>query len=472
MRLALSVPSPTEVVARLVDGAVASRTAAHGPAEAARAARPLVGEIEALRETLRVAGISRVAAATAGGAGVAAEMLAAGEPRLVVLDTPDPAQVADALAGDLDATALVLSVPPGADRVAVDLVAAAVGRAFRAEGLDPVSRTVVVAQPDDPLPWGDPATAGIVVAAPAGPRSALSAYALVPAGLAGADPGAMLADAAAVVDELAADSRDNPALLLGALLAAAPTVALAGPGPVAWVAQLLADGLPSGPLPVVVEGDGAPNWSAPEGLAVGVGEELPGADVATLGAPAAQILLWEHAVAVAAHLIGPPPSRAHTAVAPPADDPAFVDGAVAVHAGPWLPAGAATVAEAVSAFVAAATERGHGAAQLAVHAYLDRESDASVAVLRAELARRTGLTTTFDWAPRGPRAVAEGALVCQLTGEPDEPDSELDDLRELQQRMARADAAELARRGHPVLRLHLADRLAGLVGVTRAVQHL
>ncbi|MDN5749906.1 MAG: glucose-6-phosphate isomerase, partial [Pseudonocardia sp.] len=148
------------------------------------------------------------------------------------------------------------------------------------------------------------------------------------------------------------------------------------------------------------------------------------------------------------------------------------EGAVAVHAGPWLPAGTATVADAVSAFVASRAEAGPGPAHLAVHAYLDRESDASVAVLRAELARRTGLTTTFDWAPRGPRATAEGALVCQLTGDPDDADPELDGLRALQQRMARTDAGELARRGHPVLRLHLADRLAGLVGGVRAVQHL
>jgi len=107
---------------------------------------------------------------------------------------------------------------------------------------------------------------------------------------------------------------------------------------------------------------------------------------------------------------------------------------------------------------------------LALHAYLDRESDASVAVLRAELARRTGLVVTFDWAPRGPRATGPGTLVCQLTGEPDDdPGHRLNDL---QQDLARADADELARRGHPVLRLHLADRLAGLVTVARAVQHL
>lgn len=476
MRLALSLPPPSDVVARLVDGAVASRIARADPSvwadpvptgwvDAARATRPLAGEIAALREALRVAGITRVIAATAGGAGVAAEALAAGEPRLVVLDTPDPGQVADALAGDLDATVLVVSVPPGADRAAVDLVAATVERAFRAEGLDPATRTVVVAAPGGPVPTGATLVAG--PPQPGGPWSALSAYALVPAGLAGVDAWAASTDAAAVGAELAADSPANPALILGALLATSSTVALAGPGPVAWVAQLLAersDGGRRGPLPVAVEGDGAPGWSGPGALAIGVGEELPGAAACTLGPPAAQMLLWQHAVAVAAHLLDTGPGPVADAVPPPDEDPAFTEGAVAVHAGPWLPAGTATVADAMAAFV------GPGDGHLAVHAYLDREGDASVAVLRAELARRTGRSTTFDWAPRGPRATAQGTVVCQLTGDP-EDGGELD-LHELQQSLARADAAELARRGHPVLRLHLADRLAGLVTVVRAVQHL
>ncbi len=55
-------------------------------------------------------------------------------------------------------------------------------------------------------------------------------------------------------------------------------------------------------------------------------------------------------------------------------------------------------------------------------------SDASAAVLRAELARRTGLPTTFGWAPRcltGSGQHAKGGppdtRVCQLTADPDDP---------------------------------------------------
>ena len=119
-RLHSSVPPPAEVVARLVGDAVASRIAECDPTlwpgaarpgwvTAPRASRPLVGEIEGLRERLRVAGQVRVVLAATGGVGVAAEVLADVDSRLIVLDTTDPAQVADALAGDLGATVLVVS---------------------------------------------------------------------------------------------------------------------------------------------------------------------------------------------------------------------------------------------------------------------------------------------------------------------------------------------------------------------------
>jgi hypothetical protein len=150
-----------------------------------------------------------------------------------------------------------------------------------------------------------------------------------------------------------------------------------------------------------------------------------------------------------------------------------------VYAGPWLPAGTASVHDALRGLVDSAPDGAH----LSVHAYLDRIEDASAAVLRPELARRTGLPTAFGWAPRrlsgggqrdkgGPPDV----LVCQLTGAPDGgpagPGGDAGPLAELQLAQASADAVALAARGLPVLRLHFTDRLAGLVTLARAVQDL
>jgi hypothetical protein len=513
------------VLSRLVDGAVAGRVAAGDPAlwssvarpgwhRALRAARPLVGEIEALREQRRVAGQIRVVLAAAGGVGVAAEALTDADPRLVVLDTTDPAQVADAVAGELAATVLVVSVPPGEDPAPVRLLRDTVHAAFRADGLDPAAHTVVVTPPDGPLLPADGSArpdGTVVVLGPDdvdGPWAAFTAYALVPAGLAGADVAAALADATAARDVVGADAADNPALMLAALLADAPAVALAaasgyaghdGPPALAeWVAQLVAGGLGKdgrGPLPVLVEGQGAPEWSSLPAIGIG---DVPGATIATHGSPAAQMIEWQHAVAVAAHLLGVDPTDRPDALGPrPPEDTAtaavkFTDGAVEVHAGDWLPAGTTTVADALRALTGDTDGEG---AHLAVHAYLDRIEDASAAVLRAELARRTGLPTTFGWAPRclpGMGQHAKGgradARVCQLTGALDaDPDgvsvvdNALDDaadgdpggaLDTEQRRMVQADAAALAARGRPVLRLHFTDRVAGLVTLAHAVQQL
>jgi glucose-6-phosphate isomerase len=244
----------------------------------------------------------------------------------------------------------------------------------------------------------------------------------------------------------------------------------------------------------VVEGPDAPEWADPDSLrpgslTAGLGD-VPGAAVATLGPPAAQLVLWQHATAVAAHLLGVDPTDRPDAARAAVDLPGtagphsapiatslgtadFTDGGVDVHAGPWLPAGTSTVAAALRALIGTADEGSH----LTVHAYLDRLDDASAAVLRPELARRTGLPTTFGWAPRclpgGGQRDKGGpadAVVCQLTGEspPDLPEA----LAELQQAQARADAAALAHRGLPVLRLHFSDRVAGLVTLARAVQQL
>jgi len=490
------------VTAELVEAAVAGRVAAGDAAlwprvarpgwtGAARAARPLVGEIEALREQRRVAGQIRVVLAATGGVGVAAEALADADPRLIVLDTTDPVQVADALAGELAATVLVVSLPPGEDPTPVRLLRDAAHAAFRAEGLDPAAHTVVVTPPGaPPQPDGT-----VVVLGPDdvdAPWAVLTAYALVPAGLAGADVDAVVADALAARDALAADTPDNPALVLGALLADAPAVALAGEEAALaeWAAQLVAGGLGKdgrGPLPVLVEGPGAPEWAELPALGVG---DVPGALATTDGPPAVQMLTWQHAVAVAAHLLGVDPTDRPDArpapppATPPTDAPAFTDGAVEVYAGDWLPAGTTTVTDALRALIGGALIGGAptgDATHLAVHAYLDRIDDASAAVLRPELARRTGLPTTFGWAPRclpgaGQHAAGgpPGGRVCQLTGALDGAGDGEDtgELGALQLAQAGAEAGVLAARGRPALRLHFTDRVAGLVTLAHAVQHL
>ena len=130
-----SVEPPGALLARIAQAGAADPVAPAW-ADAARAARPLVGEISALRDRLRLAGIGRVLLAASGGTGVAAQVLAGADARLTVLDGTDPVQVADALAGDLEGTVLVVSAPDGPGAAGVELVWRVVTEAMQAEGLD------------------------------------------------------------------------------------------------------------------------------------------------------------------------------------------------------------------------------------------------------------------------------------------------------------------------------------------------
>ena len=100
-------------------------------------------------------------------------------------------------------------------------------------------------------------------------------------------------------------------------------------------------------------------------------------------------------------------------------------------------------------------------------------------MLRPEIAKRTGLQTTFGWGPRFLHSTGQyhkgghqNGVFLQITG------SVADDLAipeqpftfgQLQHAQADGDAQVIAQHGRPVLRLHLADRAAGLVALTNAV---
>jgi glucose-6-phosphate isomerase len=117
-----------------------------------------------------------------------------------------------------------------------------------------------------------------------------------------------------------------------------------------------------------------------------------------------------------------------------------------------------------------------------VQVYLDRLADASAIVLRPELARRTGLQTTFGWGPRFLHSTGQyhkgghqNGVFLQITGEVDEDlavPGRPYTLGTLQRAQALGDGQVLAERGRPVLRLHLTDRAAGLAHVVRAIEEV
>jgi glucose-6-phosphate isomerase len=471
--------------------------------------RPLVAEITALREELLAEGVDRVVLAGMGGSSLAPEVITgtAGVP-LVVLDTTDPGQVADALEGDLARTVLVVSSKSGGT-VETDSHRRIFEKAFADAGVDAASRIVVVTDPGSPLEAAS-REAGyrrVFLADPhvGGRYSALTAFGLVPSGLAGADVGALLDDAAAVAPLVSADSPDNPAVVLAATFAVAHAhgaekivfadtgSGISGFGD--WAEQLIAESTGkngTGLLPVVVEGPGAPGFAdaRSDATTVAIGPATGSSTLAVEGRLGAQFLVWEYATALVGRVLEINPfdqpdveaakKAARSLLDAPAADaasPAFTDGPIEVHAsGGWLSSDVKTVAEAIRALVAAAPEHGY----LSVQAYLDRIDDASFALVRPELARRSHLQTTFGWGPRFLHSTGQyhkgghqNGVFLQLTGASEtslEVPGRPYDLSTLQQAQALGDGQVLAERGRPVLRLHLTDRVAGLAQLVEAIQ--
>ncbi|TDC93197.1 glucose-6-phosphate isomerase [Saccharopolyspora aridisoli] len=478
----------------------------------AESSRPLLAEIDALRAELHAEGLDRVVLAGMGGSSLAPEVITgtAGVP-LTVLDTTDPSQVADALAGDLDRTVLVVSSKSGTT-VETDSHRRIFEKAFSQNGIDPVTRIIVVTDPGSPMETAarEAGYRKVFTADPnvGGRYSALTAFGLVPAGLAGADIAALLDDAASAFKAVSLDSSENPAVVLAAAIGAAHDEGaeklvfadtgsgIAGFGD--WVEQLIAESTGkngTGVLPVVVESPDAPGFvdAGPDATTVAVGPGVDNARISTGGPLGGQLLLWEFATAIAGRLLGINPfdqpdveaaKKAARALLDgpaggPAVTPAVVDGSIEVHpSGEWASAGVGTVTEALRAFLATAPTGGY----LAIQAYLDRLDDASAAVLRTELARRTGLQTTFGWGPRFLHSTGQyhkgghqNGLFLQITGD-SEGDLEVPDrpytLAGLQRAQALGDGQVLTDHGRPVLRLHLTDRAAGLVELVKAVQNL
>lgn len=476
-----------------------------------RTSRHLVGQIAALRAELTEQGVDRVVLCGMGGSSLAPEVICAtaGVP-LVVLDSSHP-DVVRAAATDLQRTVVVVSSKSGST-VETDSQRRVFEQAFTEAGIDPAARIVVVTDPDSPLEEDARAKGQRVVTADpsvGGRYSALTAFGLVPSGLAGADVEALLDDAESVADLLAEDDEANPALRLGAAMGGTSPLRdklylvdhgtpISGLGD--WAEQLIAESTGKegkGLLPVVLArpGAGAPPADATVvRLVADDGEdEVPVAPstVDVGGSLGAQFLLWETATAVAGRLLGinpfdqPDVESAKQAArdlmsddGPTASEPDLTDGPVTVsHAGgDWL-GGASTLDEAVTALLDQ-LDPDHG--YVALMAYLDREGDAPFAEVADALAARVDRPVTFGWGPRflhstgqyhkgGP---ATGVYI-QVTDEPrqDLPVPGRDfTLGEFIAAQAGGDGQVLADHGRPVLVLHLTDHDAGLARVGAALR--
>lgn len=509
-----------DLVATLVRDQVASKTASGDPtlwgpdaeSEASirlgwvdlpRTSRPLLAEIDALRAELWSEGIDRVVLCGMGGSSLAPEVISRtyGVP-LEILDSTNPHVIRRALDGDLQRTVVVVSSKSGGT-LETDSQRRSFVQAFTAAGIDPSSRLVAVTDPGSALEQlaRDNGYRKLFLANPhvGGRYSALTAFGLVPSGLAGVDVAELLDEAEEVMAALAADSPDNPALTLAAAMTGNPgrdkiALADAGSGIVGfpdWAEQLIAEStgkLGKGILPVAVEGPDAPEAAHPAADVV-VGVLVPaGQPDGTTGEPrvtvsgtlGAQMLTWEFATAVAGRVIGinpfdqPDVESAKAAArglldATPAPEPAAIsEGGIEVRASAGLLDGVDSVSGAVDALLSRLAPDGY----LAVMAYVDSHRDAALHGVRLNLSRRTERPTSFGWGPRflhstgqyhkgGPPQGVYLQITCSESEDLEIPDRPFT-YGTLIAAQAAGDANVLAEHGRPVLRLHVADPGSGI----------
>lgn len=478
----------------------------------AESSRPLLAEIEALHAEFREEGLDRIVLAGMGGSSLAPEIIcaSAGVP-LITLDTTDPGQVRAALDGDLQRTVLVVSSKSGGT-IETDAHRRVFEQAFQDRGIDPARRIVVVTDPNSPLYElaMESSYRKVFLADPhvGGRYSALTAFGLVPAGLAGADIGALLDDAADIAPDLALDGRTNPALVLASILGAAQdaraeklVIADDGwqhKGFGDWVEQLIAESTGKqgiGVLPVVVESPQSVGFAdaGRDCIKVSLGGAVPtgGSDyaVAVDGELGTQFLLWEYATAIAGRLFGINPfdqpnvdeakAQARNLLVTPgldASKPLATDGVVEIYAGgDWIGT-APDLRGALDALTDAVPVHGY----VAVMAYLNRLQDRAVCDVRALIGAKRSVQTTFGWGPRFLHSTGQyhkgghqNGVFLQITADcsddleiPGEPYT----FHALQLAQAAGDAAVLAGKDRPLLRLHLTQRSKGIDEVLKALQ--
>lgn len=469
----------------------------------------LVSEILELKKHFNNQGVERFVLCGMGGSSLAPEVITntAGFD-LVVLDSTNPEQVASALSVDIDKTAVVVSSKSGST-VETDSQKRLFEHAFAEAGINASERIVVVTDPGSPMEQAAKADGYRIFNADptvGGRYSALTAFGLVPSGLAGVDIQKLLDEANAVTEQLAKDSSDNPALQLGAVLARtnnghrfADKIVIVEDGTVIvglgdWAEQLIAEStgkLGKGILPVVVTSSANELVSgSSDQLLVRLGNDSSlevTNQVVVSGPLGSQFLLWEYATVIASYLLGVNPfdqpdvesakiaARAMLEGRAPETPEVFSESGIQVRNQGFDLGDSATIEAALDALLETVGLDDY----ISIHAYLDRTSFPEAQALRDLFAARSKRPTTFGWAPRflhstgqyhkgGPSQGVFIQIVSRPIVELAVPGRNFT-LGELIASQAAGDAAVLADHNRPVLTLSLNDVSAGLKTIAESI---
>ena len=471
-----------------------------GWTESVAISRPLVAEIEALRDELREKGVNHIVLGGMGGSSLAPEVITATmQAELTVLDSTEPGQIQAAITDRLHTTAVVISSKSGGT-VETDSQKRIYEAAFAAVGIDPLERIIVVTDPGSPLDKSAREAGYRVFNADpnvGGRFSALTAFGLVPSGLAGVDIAELLNEAEAISIDLAVDQPENPGLILGAAIAGTSPLknklALVTDGTHLvgfpdWAEQLIAESTGkegTGILPVVLDVVSPELSAGYEDVQVLrlvddahefhlLKHDRHEGEILVSGTLGAMFLVFEYATAVAGRLLGINPfdqpdvesakvaARALLDNRPAPTEPLFTEKGIEVRAHGDL-GDAKTVREAITAVLKQLPSDGY----VSIQAYIDRVNFPEVHGVRDLVAARAGRPVPFGWGPRflhstgqfhkGGPAVGVFIQILQKPARdvviPERPFT----FGELIAAQAAGDAAVLAEHGRPVLTLTLTN---------------
>ena len=480
-----------------------------GWVNSASESQELVAGILALRDSYREKGVNRFVLCGMGGSSLAPEVITNKYGvSLVVLDSTNPDQVRSVVSESIERTAIIVSSKSGST-VETDSQKRIFEEAFTNAGIDKTERIVIVTDPGSPMEAAAKQDGYQIFNADptvGGRYSALTAFGLVPSGLAGVDIQELLDEAVQAASLLCTDSAENPGLILGAALARSANgsdykdkVGLIAdkntlPGFGDWIEQLVAESTgkhSKGVLPLVLESNSYETFADLNDVLlayISTDSHHEIADGISVVAPlGAQFLLWEYATVVASKLLGINPFdqpdvesakiaargmlEKRAAVAPSELSFDSID----VNALGLDLSGVTGVATAIVKLLSQLGSDGF----ISINAYMNRTPEIDAQALRDAFASVADRPTTFGWAPRflhstgqyhkgGPRQGVYLQLVSKAKEDIKVPGRDFT-FGELIASQAAGDARVLADLGRPVLTLILNNPIEDFNTVLRAI---
>jgi len=467
-----------------------------GWVDAASNSLSLISDLAELKSTFSAAGINRIVLCGMGGSSLAPEVISKKYGvQIEILDSTSPEQLNEVISQGVQHTAVVGSSKSGST-VETDSQKRLFEDLFAKAGISRTERIIIVTDPGSPLDQAARQDGYRVFNADpnvGGRYSALTAFGVVPSYLAGV-PVEELLNQALSTKYLAGDSSENPALILGALLAALPGLngprdkvgiladQITLPGFADWAEQLIAESTgkdEKGILPIALT-EQSPELTANFGdvvlITVSADENFSDAFGALVtGNLAEQFMLWEYATAVASRLIQVNPfdqpdvesakvaARGMLSNKAVLNSPSLTDSGIsATFLGSQIGKD-----ESVKSLLGDLLGKVHDDGYIAVHAYLNRKSDLPAEEIVRLLVKKTNRPVTFGWGPRflhstgqyhkgGPRTGVFLQLVAETQDDLAVPTREFS-FAELIRSQAEGDGQVLADLGRPVLRLGLSN---------------